>query len=470
LALPAHIESTSVWRDICAELRRLVGDSTFDIWLAPLEAASWNGTTLLVAAPPEIEAWVSKRFGHLIEAAAHAVAGDSVLVSIAGTTSSTPHRVGSHRGSHTGSRTADRDSGNALQSASPSRLATSFHPRYRFEQFIIGDNNRLAHAAALTVAENPGQAYNPLFVHAPPGLGKTHLLHAIGNYLLAFGGGASVRYATVEDFTNHFLTALTTRSVDSFKRAYRDADVLLIDDVQFLASKAKTEEEFFHTFNSLYETGRQLVLTCDRLPQQLVAVEQRLRERFESGLVADIAPPDFATRVAILRKRAALDHIELADPAVLDLIAERVVENIRVLEGALIKVVAHHSLTRRPIDVQFTTGVLDAIRPQLPGGHISIGTIQAAVADYYEIAVSDLSSASRAARFSWPRQVAIHLARDLTHASLQQIGEAFGGRNHATVLHACKRVSRQIATDPDVTHDLDHISQILHQGNVDRRH
>src|SRR5207248_2844465 len=181
--------------------------------------------------------------------------------------------------------------------------ATDLNPRYRFEQFVIGVGNRLAHAAALAVAELPGQAYNPLFLYAPPGLGKTHLLHAIGNYVLDFGGGASVRYTTAEAFTNHFISALSTRSLDAFKHAYRDADVLLIDDVQFLASKARTEEEFFHTFNALYESGRQLVLTCDRLPRALVQVEERLRERFQAGLVADIGSPDFPTRVAILRKR-----------------------------------------------------------------------------------------------------------------------------------------------------------------------
>ena len=210
----------------------------------------------------------------------------------------------------------------------------------------------------------PGQAYNPLFLHAPPGLGKTHLLHAIGNYALAFGGGASVRYTTVEAFTNHFITALGTRSLDHFKRAYRDADVLLIDDVQFLASKAKTEEEFFHTFNALYENGRQLVLTCDRLPRQLVGVEERLRERFESGLVADIAPPDFATRLTILRKRAALDAIGISDLSVLEVIADRVTDNVRALEGALIRIVAHHSLTNQPINVGLATAVLDGMYPQ----------------------------------------------------------------------------------------------------------
>ena len=235
---------------------------------------------------------------------------------------------------------------------SPAEAVVSLNPRYSFDQFIIGDGNRLAHAAALAVAELPGQAYNPLFLHAPPGLGKTHLLHAIGNYVRAFGGGtrSATRRSRRSPTTSSAPSA--SRSLDRFKHTYRDADVLLIDDVQFLASKAKTEEEFFHTFNALYETGRQLVLTCDRLPSALVSVEERLRERFESGLVADIQPPDFHTRVAILRKRALLDRVPLADDAVLEAIAERVTDNVRALEGALIRVVAYHSLTARPIDLE----------------------------------------------------------------------------------------------------------------------
>ncbi len=293
-------------------------------------------------------------------------------------------------------------------------VVETLNPRYSFNQFIIGDGNRLAHAAALAVAELPGQAYNPLFMHAPPGLGKTHLLHAIGNYVLAFGAGTTVRYTTVEAFTNHFITALGSRSIDHFKRAYRDADVLLIDDVQFLASKAKTEEEFFHTFNALYEDGRQLVLTCDRLPRQLSAVEARLRERFESGLVADIRPPDFATRVAILRKRAAVDHVALTDTSVLDVIAERITHNVRALEGALIRVVAYHSLTGHPIDSYLTTEVLDEIHPSTRPGALSVHGIQAAVAAAYGISVEELTSSSRAVRIAWPRHVAIHLVRELT--------------------------------------------------------
>ena len=294
MELPEHLEPTAAWREVRAELRRAVEESTYEIWLAPLEVKSMQGTVLSVTAPASTLSWVSRRFGRLLDACAQAVLGADARVSL-----------DQDRGAPTQGRAGG-------QAHNPQDATDSLNPRFSFEQFIIGDSNRLAHGAALAVAERPGDAYNPLFLHAPPGLGKTHLLHAIGNYVLAFGG-ATVRYATVEAFTNQFLNALSSRSLHHFKSAYRDADVLLIDDVQFLASKAKTEEEFFHTFNTLYETGRQLVLTCDRLPRQLVAVEERLRERFESGLVVDVGPPDRGTRVAILRKRVALDHIPLDD-------------------------------------------------------------------------------------------------------------------------------------------------------------
>src|ERR1022692_2842194 len=244
LELAVHPELTPAWRQIRAELRRVVGESTYEIWLAPLEVKAWDGDVLVVQAPAATRAWVAKRFGRILDTCAKSVAGAGIRVVFAGLDGDTATAHGSRR--HT-----------------QVDLPGAFNPRYSFQQFIIGDGNRLAHAASLAVAELPGQAYNPLFLHAPPGLGKTHLLHAIGNYILAFGGGATVRYTTVEAFTNHFIASLGSRSLDRFKSAYRDADVLLIDDVQFLASKVKTEEEFFHTFNSLYETGRQLVLTCD---------------------------------------------------------------------------------------------------------------------------------------------------------------------------------------------------------------
>ncbi len=453
MELPAHLEPTSAWREIRAELRRVVGESTYDIWIAPLEVRAWDGAQLLLEAPPSTQAWVSKRFGPVLEASTRSVLGATAHVAFAGTASDT----------------ADTPTPDGRGDRAPLRGAGALNPRYSFNQFIIGDGNRLGHAASLAVAELPGQAYNPLFLHAPPGLGKTHLLHAIGNYVLAFGGGATVRYATVEAFTNHFITALTSRSIDRFKQAYRDADVLLIDDVQFLASKAKTEEEFFHTFNALYDTGRQLVLTCDRLPRQLLTVEERLRERFESGLVAELRPPDHATRVAILRKRAALDGVQIPDPAVLELIAERVTDNVRTLEGALIRVVAHHSLTNQPISLELVRAVLDGIHPERSGATISIAGIQPAVARYYDISLPELLSAGRAARVSWPRHVALYLSRTLTDTPLAAIGQAFGGRNHATVLHACKRVAQRMVDDQQTVDDIERLTALI-RGETDDRH
>ena len=457
MALPAHTEATDAWRMLRAELRRRVGPTAFDVWLAGLVVASYDGRVMVLAGRPETELWVSRRYGRLLAQVAQGVLGPGTRLAFAG------------------SERADAP-GAAPDVLAPGAASppAGLHPRYRFEQFIIGESNRLAHAAALAVAENPGQAYNPLFLHAPPGMGKTHLLHAIGNYVLAFGSGASVRYTTAEAFTNHFLTALSSRSLETFKQAYRGVDVLLIDDVQFLADKARTEEEFFHTFNALYETGRQLVLTCDRLPRALVSLEQRLRERFEAGLVADIRPPDHATRVAILRKRAALDDITVSDTAVLHLIAERVTDNIRALEGALIRVVAFHSLTQRPIDLPLATEVLDTMHPASStravgrGPAPTIAAIQDRVAAHFDLTVEQLTSSSRAGPVNWPRQIALHLSRDLTGQSLPAIGRAFGGRNHATVMHACKRVSQRLQSDPQAVKIVAQLRDDLSAGHDDR--
>jgi chromosomal replication initiator protein len=449
LELPTQLELDPAWLAIRAELRRAVGQSTYEIWLAPLEVRSWDGAVLMLAAPAATQAWTARRYSRIIERCARDVVGSSVTVSFA-------EAVAGELG---------RKSAHSSSLAAETKRDQPINPRLNFNQFIIGDGNRLAHAAALSVAEIPGQAYNPLFLYAPPGLGKTHLLHAIANYVLAYGGGTTVRYTTVEAFTNHFISALNSRQLDHFKHLYRDADVLLVDDVQFLASKAKTEEEFFHTFNALYETGRQLVLTCDRLPRQLPRVEERLRERFESGLVAELGAPDFVTRIAILRKRVALDQIALGDPSVIELIAERVTDNIRALEGALIRVVAHHSLRGQPINLELATAVLDEIHPlETPAG-ISVARIQQVVAAYFEITAEQLVSPNRSARIAWARQVAIHLARELTATSLQQLGNAFGGRNHATVLYACKKVDERLENDPEAVNNLKQLHALLvHDG------
>lgn len=326
-----------------------------------------------------------------------------------------------------------------------------FHPKLTFEQFVIGGSNRLAHAAALAVAESPGQTYNPLFLYGPPGLGKTHLLHAIGNYVLAHGGGLRVRSTSAERFTNEFVAALHSHDLESFKARFRATDVLLIDDVQFLQKKAKTEEEFFHTFNTLYETGSQLVLTCDRLPADMAALEARLLERFQAGLVAELSSPDFATRKAILRKRVQQDGIDLADEAALHAIAQRVDSNARALEGALIRVVAYHSLTGKPIDAPLADEVLSGLYPNAPPARAqpTIELVQNLACDAFDVTHEELLSTARTARVAWARQVAMYLSRQHTGATLPAIGDRFGGRNHTTVIHACRKASERIASDPD---------------------
>ena len=458
----AQLEITHAWQTVRTDLRRLVGDHIFEIWLSQIVLVDWDGTTLTLSAPAEKQAWVSNRYGRVLDRCVQSGFGRQAKVTFG------PPPGTKRRDATTGTTRARTE-----RASEPSDAAglERFIPRYSFDQFIIGDGNRLAHAAALAVAEAPGQAYNPLFLYAPPGLGKTHLLHAIGNYISTFDPATTVRYTTVEAFTNHFMAALNNRATDSFKHLYRDADVLLIDDVQFLASKAKTEEEFFHTFNSLYDSGRQLVLTADRLPRQLKGLEERLQARFESGLVAQLAPPDRATRVAILRKRAALDRIHLPDPTVLELIADRVVDNIRSLEGALIRVIAHHSLSGRALDTELAAAVLDDLHPASradPAGVIAIDTIQELVAAHFSLTREDLISSRRTAPLAWPRQLAMYLSRELTASSLQQVGQAFGGRNHATILHACNRVGERTATSAEDGAELTALRALLKASGADR--
>jgi chromosomal replication initiator protein len=456
--VPASLDA--IWTDVQSELRSAVTDSTYHLWLAPLRLEGTDGDQLLVGAPEEMRSWVADRFARVLQACAAAVVGPQVIVTVVPLGSGAGGRAAGRAGGRAGGRP---NTASALAAARPDaeERAETFNPKYTFEQFVIGEENRLAHAAALAVAELPGQAYNPLFIFGPPGLGKTHLLHAVANYLAFNEPSRVVRYTTAESFTNHFVTSVAERRTAPFKSLYREADVLLIDDVQFLERKARTEEEFFHTFNQLYETGAQLVLTSDRLPRDLQGVEDRLRERFEAGLVTDVHPPDHATRITILRKRAAHDGLELADEEVLSVIADRITQNIRVLEGALIRVVAFQSLTRRPLDAALAAHVLDGLYPGARPVRRSVADVQVATGEAFGITVAELRSPSRVARLAWPRQVAMYLARELTDASLPAIGRAFGGRNHATVLHACRRASERMAADPEAYDAIDRVTKRL---------
>jgi chromosomal replication initiator protein len=446
-----------IWARIQAQLALVVDEPTYRMWLEALRPVELAGAHLVLEAPVSACRWIQGRFGRVIQASAQLVLGPGADVEL---------RAGAAAGSNLEPVPATRATTRS-RAEPPPQADPLGNPKLTFEQFVIGDSNRLAHAAALTVAEMPSDAYNPLFICGPPGVGKTHLLSAIANLLATHNPNLTVRATTGESFTNEFLGALGAHSTENFKRRFREVDVLLVDDVQFLERKAKTEEEFFHTFNALHDGGRQVVLTSDRPPRDLQALEDRLRERFEAGLVADIAPPDLATRLVILRKRAQHDGVQLADEAALLTIAEHVQSNVRALEGALIRVVAFSSLTGRALDAALAREVLATLYPQpaRPGrGRRSIAEIQDATCRHFGLSSEELVSSARTPRIAWPRQVAMYLSRELTGASLPAIAREFGGRDHTTVMHACRRTSARIAADEAAREAVEKLCRTLDEG------
>ncbi len=464
-------ELEQIWSRVQSRLEAAVDDSTYRVWLAPLRAREVARGTLTVEAPARSCAWVRERFGRLLQTCAVGVLGPEITVEVIHCEPATR----SNRGSTPHPPTVHRRRGGALDrpvNIESERVNATFqgpdpvgNPRFSFEHFVIGDSNRLAHAAALTVAELPGQAYNPLFICGSPGVGKTHLLRSIASLLQTCNAGLSVRTCTGEAFTNEFQLALTSGGMDLFKSRFRDVDVLLIDDVQFLERKTRTEEEFFHTFNTLYEAGAQLVLTSDRPPKDLQALEDRLRERFQAGLVADIHPPDVNTRLAILRKRVHQDGIEDLGPGTLEVIARRIALNVRALEGALIRVVAFSSLTGRPLTSELASEVLDGLYPHTSPRPRTLAEIQAAACRHFDISPQELLSPSRTTRVAWPRQVAMYLARELTDESLPAIGRHFGRRDHTTVIHAVRRTEQRIRTDTASRRAVDDLRSALQSAD-----
>jgi chromosomal replication initiator protein len=471
-------ELEHIWSRVQAELAQAVEESTYRIWLQPLRPRELSGGRLEIEAPADACGWICERFGRLMQASATLVLGTETSIEFIPRESPA---AGSERmraslrvvrGAAQQTAAARVRSGATDTPAHPSPEHADLlgNPKLTFEQFVIGDSNRLAHAAALTVAEMPAQAYNPLFICGPPGVGKTHLLGAIATLVRSHDPGLTVRWTTGEAFTNEFLGALADGHTESFKARFRDVDVLLLDDVQFLERKTRTEEEFFHTFNALHVGGRQIVLTSDRPPRDLQALEDRLRERFQAGLVADITPPELPTRLAILRKRVQHDRIKLVDENALSVLAERVHHDVRALEGALIRVVAYGSLTGRPLTAELTSEVLEKL---YPGGERrdakrahSIADIQAAACAHFGVSFEELISSARSMRVAWPRQVAMYLARELTGESLPAIGRRFGGRDHTTVLHAWRRTSARIAADHATRHAVEKLCEDLHGSST----
>jgi len=331
-----------------------------------------------------------------------------------------------------------------LRPSRPGAHEARLNPKYTFETFVIGSSNRFPHAAAVAVAEAPGKAYNPLLVYGESGLGKTHLLHAIGHYVRSLYTGAKVRYVSSEEFTNEFINAIRDDKQDGFKRRYRDVDVLLIDDIQFLEGKTQTQEEFFHTFNTLHNANKQIVLTSDRAPKRLEALEDRLRNRFEWGLITDVQPPDLETRIAILRKKAAMDRLT-APPDVLEFIASKIQTNIRELEGALIRVTAFANLNRQEVDMTLAEIVLKDLIPEGGEPEITAGLIIAQTAAYFGVSIEELCGPSRGRHLVMARQIAMYLCRELTGLSLPKIGAQFGNRDHTTVMYADRKINQLLA-------------------------
>lgn len=341
-------------------------------------------------------------------------------------------------------------------------MSSTLNPKYTFDSFVVGNSNRFAHAASLAVAESPAKAYNPLFIYGGVGLGKTHLMHAIGHFILNGNPTAKVVYVSSEKFTNELINSIKDDRNEEFRNKYRNIDVLLIDDVQFIAGKERTQEEFFHTFNALHDANKQIILSSDRPPKEIPTLEDRLRSRFEWGLIADIQVPDFETRMAILKKKADVEGLNIPND-VMGYIATKIKSNIRELEGALIRTVAYSSLTNRKINVDLATEALKDIISKKQGKHVTINLIQDIVSSYFNLRIDDLTSQRRTRNIAYPRQIAMYLSRKLTEMSLPKIGEEFGGRDHTTVIHAYEKISENLKTDNSLQNIINELTKKITQ-------
>src|SRR5215216_447485 len=429
---PIELTAEGLWSEVSGRLRGALNETTYRTWFDHVEGLELNDDEFVLAVPNDFTRdWIEGHFVGLLSAAVGDATGRERRIQLRVTEANGEQAepVEVHRREQTGA---------------------GLNPKYTFDSFVIGSSNRFAHAAALAVAEAPAQAYNPLFIYGGTGLGKTHLLQAIAQYVSEHQSELSVRYVTSETFMNDFINALRDKRIEGFKQRYRTYDLLLIDDIQFFEHKERIQEEFFHTFNSIYEAGGQIVISSDRPPREISTLEERLRSRFEWGLITDIQPPDLETRIAILRKKVKTDGIHIPDPQVLTFIAGRVSTNIRELEGALTRVVAFSSLTGRPMTVELAQNVLKDVFPQGEAPEVSIERIQTAVTDRFGLSMEELCSERRSQNIVYPRQVAMYLSRELTDASLPKIGREFGGRDHTTVIHATSKIARLIREDRSV--------------------
>ncbi len=430
-------EVGEIWQKALRIIEKQISKPSFETWLKPAKPLQLQNYTLFIEVPNDFaKDWLESRYYDLIKDSLEEVVNHEISLSFI-----LPSSVDFVHADNLSGRTS------AINRKNHDDFGSSYlNPRYTFDSFVVGNSNRFAHAAALAVAEAPAKSYNPLFIYGGVGLGKTHLMQAIGHFILDHSPTTKVVYVSSEKFTNELINSIRDDKTVMFRNKYRNMDILLIDDIQFLAGKERTQEEFFHTFNALYESNRQIIISSDRPPKEIPTLEDRLRSRFEWGLITDIQPPDLETRIAILRKKAKLENLQISND-VISYIANQIHSNIRELEGALIRVMAYSSLTNSQITPELASEALKDILPSQKPKPISIGLIQKIAAEYFNLRLEDFKTKKRTKAVAFPRQIAMYLCRELTDNSLPKIGDEFGGRDHTTVMHAHEKISNELKED-----------------------
>src|SRR5690625_2815945 len=438
-----------LWAATLSNIEQKISKPSFDTWLKNTKARVISEDWIVIDVPNEFARdWLEGHYTTLISNILYELTGAELNVKFVTPNMEVPELIQQEKAEESEIITDETN------------FSTMLNPKYTFETFVIGAGNRFAHAASLAVAEAPAKAYNPLFIYGGVGLGKTHLMHAIGHYVQETNPDANVLYLTSEKFTNEFIHAIMENKATDFRSIYRNVDVLLIDDIQFLARKEQTQEEFFHTFNALHEDNKQIIISSDRPPKEIPTLEDRLRSRFEWGLITDITPPDLETRIAILSKKAKADGLDIPNEVML-YIANQIDTNIRELEGALIRVVAYSSLVNQDIDAQLAADALKDIIPNRQPKKVTIQAIQEIVAEMYDIKLEDFAARKRTHSIAFPRQIAMYLSRRLTDLSLPKIGEQFGGRDHTTVIHAYDKIEEMIVEDKHLQKNINEIKEKL---------
>jgi chromosomal replication initiator protein len=447
-----------IWATAQEQLRSMLNADIYNLWFAPLRACALNDSSLLLEVGNEFcEVWLKDNYLSLLEEIVQLASGEKLEVRFR---VSTPSIAVSPQANTAAPSIKPKAVTEAVLDRSTPAPELSFNPKNTFDTFVVGNNNNFSYAAALAVAQAPGKSYNPLFLYGGVGLGKTHLLHAIGHHVSSNKKGARVAYVSSEKFTNEYIDGIQNNQLAKFRKKYRQTDVLLIDDIQFLAGKERIQEEFFHTFNTLHEGHKQIVLTCDRPASEIQNLEHRLVSRFEWGLVTDLQPPDVEMRQAILQKKAQIMGVDLPED-IINFLANRIRTNVRRLEGALIRVASYAALTGKKLTVEVVEGLLREVLHEEGRYSISIEVIQKKVAEHFDIRLADMTSKRRPENIAFPRQIAMFLSRQMTESSLSIIGEAFGGRDHGTVLHACRLVKDRMEVDANVRQVVHYLEKQL---------